>query len=127
MGARVRGDLLTVSLHRVPLGEVEPQTIEPARRRVGVGVLEAGQEQPTAEVENPGAGSDESAHVVVVADRDDPAAAYHGRLGPRLAGVNRVDAASHERGLGRLLCCSHRRVAGTPESTAASTLVYLTD
>ena len=59
----------------VAVVQVAVEHVDPCSDRVGMGVLEAGDEQATLEVDHVGAAADERANLLVGADRRDTSAA----------------------------------------------------
>ena len=105
MRRRVLRDDPLVVLHRVRLGQVAVQHLEPARRRMHVGVLEPGEQHPSTEVQNLRPATHELADVVVRADRDDASCGDRDRARPASGGVDRVDRPVHEGEVGVAVRC----------------------
>ena len=73
----------------------------PPRERVGVPVVEAGEDEAPAELHHSRLGSDEADNIPVGADEDDPVAGDGDRLGPAAGGIHGVDLTVPQHEVGR--------------------------
>ncbi len=89
-----------VVLLRRQIVQVALEHVEPAAHRVHVGVLEAGNQHASREVDDIGGRADVGPDVGVGAHRDDAAAAHRDGSSPRASRVDRVDRTVHERNVG---------------------------
>ena len=108
--------------HAVPAARVADVALEPvdaAGDRVDVGVLEARQEQPAGEVDDPRVAARRAAATSAAdADGDDPLAADGDGLGARPGRVDGVDVAAGQDEVGGAVGMRHRpRMTARPAAT----------
>ena len=90
------------------LANVALELIDPAADRMDVGVLEAGQEEPARQVDDPRLRADVFSDLGRGPDRDDPLASDGDGCGPRLRGVDGMDVAAGEHEVGGTPGMRHR-------------------
>ncbi len=96
-GAQASQDLVAVLAGvEVALGELDTP-----RERVRMTVVEAGENEATAELHHAGLRADEAGDLAVGADEDDPVAGDGDRLGPAASGIHGVDLTVPEDEVGR--------------------------
>ena len=71
--------------------EIAAGELDAALERVGVPVVEAGEDEAPAELHHSRLGSDESDNLPIGADEDQPVASHGNRLGPAAGGIHSVD------------------------------------
>ena len=109
MGRGVGPDRLEDTGPAVRLAEVALEAVDPAEDRVDVDVLEAGQEEPAGEIDDPRSRSDEVGDVGRLADRADPVAVNGDGRGPWPGRIDGMDVAAPEDEVGGAFGMRHRR------------------